>query len=128
MATRHIIDAHALLWFLGNSPKLGPDADAVLQDPTSDLVLPATSLAEACWTIEKGRVPLSLADLLITLDNDPRIEIHPLDRLVIERSNGLISIPEMHDRQIVASALVLADQGHTVAILTKDPDIIASNL
>lgn len=128
MAVRYIIDTHALLWFLGNSPALGTTADAVLQDPKSNLVLPAISLAEACWIIEKGRVSLSLADFLTALDNDPRITIYPLDRQVIERSNGLTGIDEMHDRQIAAAALVLQDQGETVAVLTKDADITASGL
>lgn len=128
MTIKHIVDAHSLLWFLGNSPKLGANADAILQNPSSGLVLPAISLAEACWTIERGRVSLSLSDLLTALDNDPRIVIHPLDRRVIERSNSLTTIGEMHDRQIVATALVLADQGETVAVLTVDVSITASGL
>src|SRR5437899_3127731 len=111
MAHKHIIDTHTLVWFLGNSPRLGPNADAVLQDPSSELILPATALAEICWIVERGRVPLSVADVLTALDNDPRIVLHPLDRRVIERSNGMTTVAEMHDRQIVATALVRADDG-----------------
>lgn len=128
MATRHIIDTHTLIWFLGNSPRLGSNADLILQDTSSNLVLPATVLAEACWIIERGRVELSIADLLTTIDNDFRIVVKPLDRMIIERSNGLKAIEEMHDRQIVATALVLQDRGETVDVLTKDSNITASGL
>ena len=41
---------------------------------------------------------------------------------------GLAVIDEMHDRQIVASALVLQDKGAAVAILTRDSVIQSSGL
>lgn len=128
MATKHIVDTHTLLWYLGDSPRLGMNADAVLQDPMSDLVLPATALAEACWIVQRGRVSLSIVSVLAAIDNDPRIIVAPLDRAVIERSNGLTAIEEMHDRQIVATALLLHDQGEAVDVLTRDGNITASGL
>jgi PIN domain nuclease of toxin-antitoxin system len=117
-----------LLWFLGSDSRLGANADSVLQDLASSLVLPAIVLAEACWIVEHGRSSLSIAALLDAIDQDPRITIFPLDRIVIERSNALTNIDEMHDRQIVATALVLKDERHTVTLLTKDANIIASKL
>jgi hypothetical protein len=38
------------------------------------------------------------------------------------------AITEIHDRQIVATALVLIDRGDSVAILTRDANITASGL
>ena len=38
------------------------------------------------------------------------------------------AIPEMHDRQIVATALLAQEAGVDVAILTKDANITASGL
>jgi PIN domain nuclease of toxin-antitoxin system len=128
MATKHITDTHALLWFVAGSPLLGANAKAILLEPTSELILPSIALAEACWIIERGRVALSLSDLLAAIDKDPRIVLYPLDRQVIERSNGLTAIGEMHDRQIVATALVVSDRGETVRVLTKDSNITASGL
>lgn len=126
---KHIIDTHALLWYLADSPRLSTAADAVLQEPTSVIVLPATAYAEACWIVERGRVPaLTVADVRAAIDADPRISIHPLDRGVIDRSQGLTAINEMHDRQIVATALVLADEGEMVTRLTHDGNITASGL
>lgn len=112
MSLLHIIDTHALLWFLAGDPRLGAGAKAAVQDPASMLVLPATALA--------------IADVLNAIDSDPRITIYPLDRAVIERSNALTTIGEMHDRQIVATALLLQEAGDTVLLVTKDSNITAS--
>jgi PIN domain nuclease of toxin-antitoxin system len=125
---RHVVDAHPFLWFLAGSSRLGPNAGAVLSDPQSDLIMPATALAEACWIVEHGRVPLTLDRLLDPLDHDPRFTFWPLDRAVIERSNEITAITEMHDRQIVATCLLLVEQGEQVALLTRDQNITASGL
>jgi PIN domain nuclease of toxin-antitoxin system len=107
MASEYVVDAHALVWYLAGSPKLGANARAVMQDPASILVLPAIALAEACWTVERGRSVIpSVSSLLADIDADPRITVVPLDRATLDRSFTLTSIGEMHDRQIVATALL----------------------
>jgi PIN domain nuclease of toxin-antitoxin system len=123
-----IADTHPFLWFLAGSSRLGAEARRVLQDPTSKIVLPAIVLAEACWIIEHKRLELSITQVLTALDTDPRIEVFPLDRAVIERSDQIRSINEMHDRQIVATALVLAARGEQVVLLTRDRNITDSGL
>ena len=128
MAVKHVVDTHAFLWYLAGSPQLGSSARSILQDPQSELFLPAITLAEACWIVERGRVPLTVSDILAAIDNDPRITVLPLDRSVIERSNTLTAVGEMHDRQIVATALMMQSQGETVDLLTKDGNITASGL
>lgn len=128
MTTRHFLDTHTFLWYLAGSSHLGSAAKAVLQNRASALYLPATALAEACWIVERGRVALKVSEVLAAIDGDPRITIMPLDRTVIERSNTLAAIGEMHDRQIVATALVWQDAGETVDLLTKDGNITASSL
>ncbi len=121
---KHIVDTHVFLWHLAGSPRLSASAKAVLLDPASELVLPGTAYGEACWIVEHGRVPqLTTADIQAALDNDPHWTIVPLGREVIDISQSLIAINEMHDRQIVATALLLARQGNVVALLTHDDDI-----
>lgn len=39
MATKNIVDAHALVWYLEGNPRLGVNAKAVLDDPVSELIL-----------------------------------------------------------------------------------------
>lgn len=78
---KHIIDAHPLLWFLAGSPRLGAKAGAVMRDPASELVLPATAYAEACWIAEHGEVPpLTAQKIRDAIDADAKFVIYPLDR------------------------------------------------
>jgi PIN domain nuclease of toxin-antitoxin system len=130
MASRHALDAHTLVWFLVGSPKLGANARAVLEAPGSDLYLPLIALAEACWMVEKGRAPTipKVSQLLTAVDADRRVTVVPLDRAILDLSQSLVSIAEMHDRLIVSTALHLAASGSPVAPLTKDANITASGL
>jgi hypothetical protein len=45
--------------------------------------------------------------LLDAVIADPRITIYALDQSVLEQTLNLSAISEMHDRQIVATAIVL---------------------
>jgi len=47
---------------------------------------------------------------------------------VFQQTLAALAVPEMHDRQIVATALHLRMLGHTTSILTKDSTIIAAAL
>src|SRR4051794_9401259 len=122
---RYVLDAHALIWFLLDHPKLGPAAKRVLSDPTSDLVLPAIALAEAAWTVSQRRIALTdLTAFFKVVSDDPRITIAPLTLAVVERGMRLTGILEMHDRQIAATALLIAEAGVPVSLLTTDADIV----
>jgi PIN domain nuclease of toxin-antitoxin system len=129
MATKYIVDTHALVWNLEGNPHLGSNAKTILADSSSELLLPIIALADACWIVEHGKSTISnVHELLAAVDADPRVEIATLNREILDRSLGLAVIDEMHDRQIVASALVLQDNGAAVAILTRDLVIQSSGL
>jgi PIN domain nuclease of toxin-antitoxin system len=124
---KYVIDTHALIWFLEGNSRLGANAKAILSNPNSQLVIPATTLAEAVWIVERGKTSIpSAKDLLSAVEADPRVVIYPLDKDVIEKTINLCAINEMHDRQIAATALVLASQGEVVQLLTCDNNITAS--
>jgi PIN domain nuclease of toxin-antitoxin system len=126
---KYVVDTHALIWFLEGNSRLGMNAKAILVDPTSDLVLPAIVLAEAMWIVERGKTSIPDANsLLHAISNDPRISIYALDQVVIEQSMALLTINEMHDRQIVATALVLQRRGESITLLTRDQNITAAAL
>jgi hypothetical protein len=81
------------------------------------LVIPLIALAEACWMIAHGKSSIpTVKDLLTVVDADPRLVVPPVDRTIFDKSLGLTVIAEMHDRQIVATALCLVDQGETAAL------------
>ena len=126
---KYVIDTHALIWFLEGNEKLGHQAKTILSDVSSQLVLPAIALAEAAWIVERGKTSIpSVNALLNAINNDPRIAIYPLNRTIINQTIGLLTIHEMHDRQIVATAIILRNQGETVALLTCDQNITASGV
>ena len=129
MANEFVLDAHALVWFLGGNPRLGPNARSAMQDPANILYLPIIALAEACWVVERGRTSIpSVAALLASVDADPRVVLMPLNRAILDLSLTLAPIGEMHDRQIAATALFLSQVGSPVPLISCDGDISASGL
>lgn len=129
MATKSIVDTHSLIWYLEGNSKLGKKAEAILDSPNSQLVLPIIALAEAVFTVEKKKTLIpDVATLMNRVSNDPRIEIYPLTFEILQESLTLTAIPEMHDPLIVATGLYLQNLGETVEILTKDNEITLSSL
>jgi PIN domain nuclease of toxin-antitoxin system len=126
---KYVVDTHALIWFLEGNPRLGANAKTILSHPDSRLVIPATTLAEAVWIVEKGKTSISSAqDLLAAVEADSRVIIYPLDRDMIEITINLSAINEMHDRQIVATVIFLANKGDAVQLLSCDKNIVESGL
>lgn len=126
---QYIVDTHALIQFLEGNPRLGISAKQVLENLESRLILPAIALAEASFIIERGKTSIpSVNDLHTAVNGDPRIVVYPLDRAIIEITNTLLTINEMHDRQIVATAIILKNQGKQVSVLTCDRNITESGV
>jgi len=122
------LDTHALVWYLEGNPRLGRDAKKVMDDPGSALILPIIALAEATFIIERGRTSIpDVSSLLDAVQADPRLEVYPLNWQVFQHTLAS-PVPEIHDRQIVATALHLRAQGYQASILTKDSTIVATGL
>ena len=129
MPSECILDAHSLLGFIEGNPKLGTDARRLLADPHNSLVVPATALAEACRVAEKGKTTIpSVAALFAALDADTRLSVAAIDRDVVRRSVDLTPIREMHDRLIVATALLRQQRSQSVILITADLEIQNSRL
>lgn len=126
---KYVVDTHALIWFLEGKPRLGVNAKAILSHTDSQLIIPATTLAEAVWIVEKGRTSIpSAQNAIAAVEADSRVIIYPLNKDVIEITINLTAINEMHDRQIVATAIFLAKNGETVQLLSCDKNIVESGL
>lgn len=126
---KYVLDTHALIWFLEGNSRLGQNAKSIMSDPSSQLVLPAIALAEAVWIVERGKTSIpSVLELLNVINTDPRLVIYSLDQAIIQYTLNLSAITEMHDRQIVATVLILASQGENVTLLTCDQNITTSGL
>lgn len=124
MGSRYAVDTHAVVWFVEGNPRLGERAADVLRDPTSELVMPAVALGEACWMVEHGKTKIPSLDVfLAAIDSERRLSIFPLTSEIVRVSSTLPSDMEMHDRQIVATAVLLR-----VPLVTKDVVITNSKL
>ena len=129
MAHKHVLDTHALIWYLEGNSRLGAAAKVVMDDPNSEMVLPMIALAEAIDIVNKGRTSLpDVLSLLNDVTSDQRVEIYPLTFEVLQHSLTAGAVPEMHDRLIVATTLYFSALGHQVALLTKDVSITSSAL
>ncbi len=131
MANKYVLDTHTLVWYLESNPRLGHQAKAIMDLFDSEMIVPIIVLAECGFLIEKRRISIpSIHDILNAVLADNRIEILQLTWNIFERTlspEGL-RIPELHDRFIVSTGLYLQDNGHTVAILTRDQSIIDANV
>jgi PIN domain nuclease of toxin-antitoxin system len=129
MATKYVLDTHALIWHLEGNRLLGTKAKSVIDAPASELVLPIIAFAEAVFVVEKGRTAIpTVADLVADVQADSRIEIFPLTEAILTESLSLAAIPEIHDRLIAATGVHLQSQGENVEILTKDNEIIVASV
>jgi len=122
----YVLDTHTLIWFLANDPKLGKTASKLLDDASNQFVLPAIVAAEAIYIIMKRRTSITFDELWQRIDELENVEFIDLTREIIRLTEDLPDHLEMHDRQIIATALLLQNRGQEVSIITKDNLIIQS--
>lgn len=129
MARKYVLDTHALVWYLEGNPRLAANAKVVIADPDNELVVPLIALAEAAFIVERGRTSIpDVAELLASVQADPRITIYPITWTVFQQSLTAKAIPELHDRLIVATALHLQGLEHQVSLVTKDATLTEAAL
>ncbi|MEK7276226.1 MAG: PIN domain-containing protein [Chloroflexota bacterium] len=122
----HVIDSHALIWFLEGDQRLSANAKAILTDPDARLILPTIVLAEIAYLYGRKRIKTNVGKILADVASADNCIVYPLDERVVEHlPEGL----ELHDAIIVATAIVYRDVlGEQVAIVTKDLSITSSDL
>jgi len=122
----HVVDTHALVWFLERNRRLGAAARAALQDDEAELVVPAIVLAEIAYLYPRKRVSVDVPRVLAHVANAANCAIYPLDEGVVEHLPATLNI---HDAIITATALVFRDVlGKDTAVITRDAEIAASGL
>ena len=114
---RLLLDAHTLLWFQADDPRLSPTAKAALEDPANERWLSPASLWEIALKNRLGRLPLPapfgtlypstlIADDIHLLPIEPQ-HIEPLTTLPFHHKDPF-------DRLIAATVLV--EPMHVVSI------------
>ncbi|NOZ64494.1 MAG: type II toxin-antitoxin system VapC family toxin [Caldiserica bacterium] len=122
----YILDTHALVWYLEESPRLGKKALKLLEEENTRLVIPVITLAELKYLVSKSRVEITFENILDYIENDERCILYPLDLNVVEL---LPSSLDIHDAIICGTALVYKTiLGEETKIITRDKAITKSGL
>ena len=111
-----VIDAHALLWNLEDSPKLSNLAGKTIAT-AEKIFIPTIVLLEVQSILEKRQEQGKFSDLLGRIENQRKFAVYPLSIEVIKEFIPIGRI-EMHDRIILATAKLL-----NASIITKDETI-----
>jgi predicted nucleic acid-binding protein len=124
--TTYVVDTHALVWHLEGDSRLGPAAQAALNDGSVKKVIPTIVLAEIAFLYSRRRVATDVSMVSSHVAAASDCVIYPLDEIVISHLPTALNI---HDAIIVATAIVFRDVlGETTSLITKDSDIAASGL
>lgn len=125
-----VADTHAAIWYLSDSPRLSARAGSAMDEASAGgdpILVPAISLVELTYLIEKGRVPVIARQRLVDAIADPDgpYELVPLDGAVAEAVEQIdrATVPDLPDRVIAATALA---QG--VPLVSRDGKIRDSQI
>src|SRR5437762_3873041 len=129
MPDRYVLDAHAVLWFVENNPRLGAAAKSAIDDRESELWLPAIALAEVFRVVELGRSKVATpAQILEAIRSEPRMRVMPVDLEIVELCLSVPVTLELHDRLIVATTLQSIRSGTPAMLVSADRMITASGV
>lgn len=120
----YLIDAHALIWHFTNDAKLGVNARSILKQidaGNEQGLVPTIVLAEILYASERGRIALSLGDVLSELKRRKNYRTVSFTQKILLRVEKIKRVPELHDRLIVATAIE-----HKATVITRDADIVNS--
>lgn len=119
-----MLDTHTLWWYLKRPSLLSATARQVLLQAEAGngrLIVPSIVVAELQHVTARANDPVTPTEFFELLDSRSWIEVSALGRSQLEYLHLLPEIPEMHDRLIVAEAII---QG--APLLTRDRLITAS--
>ena len=105
--------------------KIGRNAFEVLRkadEGEETIIIPTIVLAEIMYICERKKLGLSFHDIIEKLKDSTNYITYDLDVDTIIKANEIDKIVELHDRIIVASAMLTNSD-----ILTKDENIKKSN-
>lgn len=118
---RALLDTHAFLWWLTDSPELSQSARSAIGDSTNELYLSAASGWEIVIKAKLGRLEIA---------GDPeklipeQMALNAIDGLPVQMSHALhvFQLPDLH-RDPFDRILIAQCQVEEIPIITKDPAI-----
>ncbi|MCF6178207.1 MAG: type II toxin-antitoxin system VapC family toxin [Geopsychrobacter sp.] len=119
---RFLLDTHALLWWLNDSPQLGPRCKEIIGNERNQIFVSAATT----WEIS---IKIALGKLIAPEDMDSIVEDEGFSKLPISLYHGQLagSLPAHHrdpfDRMLIAQA-----QAEGLILITADDNIRLYNL
>ena len=120
---QYVTDTMAVVSYLGKR-KMPPSVKQMFQLADSGLAqifIPSIVFFEIGYLSEKGRIDVSLNDVLIHIRDFPTYLEQSLTFSIVVESYNILDIPELHDRLIGGTAKFL-----DLELITNDPFIQAS--
>ena len=120
----YVTDTHPLFQFLTNNKRLSSNARILFEKAEtgeSSIIVPSIVLAELMYLFEKQNSRDKFKEVLKRIEIALNYEVCSLDTEVIDISSKIISVKEIHDRIIIATAKLL-----DCPLITKDEEIINS--
>ena len=120
----YVTDTHPLFWFLTNNKRLSSNARVLFEEAEtgeSSIIVPSIVLAELMYLFEKQNLRDKFKEVLKRIEIALNYEVCSLDTEVIDISSKIISVKEIHDRIIIATAKLL-----DCPLITKDEEITNS--
>jgi PIN domain nuclease of toxin-antitoxin system len=121
-----VSDTHALYWYLTARPRLGENARATFlaaEQGQAIVYIPSIVIAELYYLNAKLGQPLNFVQEFQRLSSAGQFRFVDFRAVDALRFDGLIAIPEMHDRMIAGVAHMLG-----LPLLTQDHAILNSGL
>lgn len=122
----YVVDTHALVWLLEDSPYISSAAIQALSDASATIVVPTIVLAEIAFLYSRNRIVVPVEEVIEHVSEAANTLIYPLEESVVTRLPTILNI---HDAIIVATAIVFRDVvGEPTALVTRDEQIRKSGL
>ena len=115
---KHLLDTHAIIWWMDQDQLLGPAAHAAISDRKNDLLISAASIWEIAIKVGLGKLTLPGEPEAVVPEMMERSRVTPLP-ILPTHALRVASLPPHHrdpfDRMLVAQA-----QLERVPVLTAD--------
>lgn len=106
----YVTDTMGLIRHLAKSEQLGKNASKIFEEvDTGNCVvfIPVMVLMEILYLSEKNRISTTLPDVTQLVQNSTNYQIYPITTEIILKAKEITDIPELHDRIIAATAVLL---------------------
>lgn len=107
---QYVTDTTAFIRHLARSKKQGKNASRIFEeaDRGSCIVfIPVMVLMEILYLSEKNRISTTLPDVIKLVQNSTNYRIYPITGEVVLTAKEITDVPELHDRIIAATAVLL---------------------